>query len=76
MIRRLMFGKKAFLGQLSHCCQWNEMPTVTLIYEEESCPGLMSHQTLYEGLFGPKEKEFIHVLVRLYVVNTSTTISS
>jgi hypothetical protein len=56
MIRRLMFGKKAFLGQLSHCCQWNEMPTVTLIYEEESRPGLMSCQTLYEGLLGTKEK--------------------
>jgi hypothetical protein len=39
------YDKKAFLGLLSHCCQWNELPTVTLMYEEESCSGLVSRQT-------------------------------
>jgi Ni,Fe-hydrogenase I cytochrome b subunit len=40
-----VFVKKALLGQLSHCCHWNELPTITLMYEEESCSGLVSRQT-------------------------------
>ena len=27
-----MYGNKAILGHLPHCCQWNELPTVALMY--------------------------------------------
>lgn len=31
-----VYGNKAILGHLPHFCQWNELPTVALMYKEES----------------------------------------
>jgi hypothetical protein len=53
-----VFGKKAFLGHLSHSCQWNELPTVTLMYEEESCSGLVSRHTCMKDCVEQKKRVY------------------